>query len=285
MSEAHYEQLGLAFIGRPLQPVGAANERFVLILGWLDGQFRYVEKYAQWYRTNGYTAIIMLSKSSDHSPFDIPKTGSDLDPDSLKPLFDYLAEKGLITNQNSSSVGAVPSKHFVVHVFSNGGCFLLRRLILCLGGADKCFTPATGVLLDSCPSKLSAAGGAGFISASIAKHWLAKAVLWHVAYAYFVVVLYFLDQEKTPIEVSAKYAISQKNVEGNLIGPRLFLYSDTDELVICKEVQSRIEEAKQEGGFVVKEKKFVGSEHVKHAVMHKEEYWGTVQDFLNSELF
>ncbi|KAJ3249310.1 hypothetical protein HDU77_007792 [Chytriomyces hyalinus] len=80
--------------------------------------------------------------------------------------------------------------------------------------------------------------------------------------------------------VSAPYAVSELNAKGNLTGPRLFLYSDVDELCAMDEVQRRIEACKAEG-IVTEEKLFIGSLHVKHAVVHKDEYWSLVSQFLS----
>ncbi|KAJ3116406.1 hypothetical protein HK100_001082 [Physocladia obscura] len=67
-----YEQIGPAFVAK-----GKAN-KYVIILGWLDAKFRYLEKYAQQYRERNYTVIVFPSSSADQSVFEHIKVGDAL---------------------------------------------------------------------------------------------------------------------------------------------------------------------------------------------------------------
>ncbi|KAF7794124.1 hypothetical protein EIP86_005254 [Pleurotus ostreatoroseus] len=58
--------------------------------------------------------------------------------------------------------------------------------------------------------------------------------------------------------------------------PRLYVYSDADEMVPADAVEEHIADAKQKGRIVHVEK-YHGSLHVSHARKDPERYWGAVQ--------
>ncbi|KAJ3093757.1 hypothetical protein HK100_006424 [Physocladia obscura] len=263
-----YEQIGPAFVAK-----GEAN-KYAILLGWLDGKFQYLEKYAQQYRQRNYTVIVFPSISADQSAMENAKVGDALRFDQLRPLVSYLNEHNITEPLQSSENPNLPS--LVIHNFSNGGCFVLRRLVLALEAESRRFI-RSAVILDSCPSHATPTAGAGFFSASY-KQPIIKSIVWTIAYAGLYLYSSIFDMNLNPINVCGKYGILDSC---GVRGPRLFLYSDTDELVPMAEVESRIKEAEMDGVVVVS-KKFSGSEHVKHAVMFPNEYWAAVDTFLSS---
>ncbi|KAI9336334.1 hypothetical protein BDR26DRAFT_1008889 [Obelidium mucronatum] len=197
-----YEQIGTAYIAGPQAASGDGKRKVAFLFGWLEGQFKYLEKYAQVYRSKGYTTIVQLSTTADYN--------------------------------------------------------------LCHGNQDL-----KSQDFDS-PHRLCE---------SVTNPYL-KSIVWTLSYAALVPLTLF-DTSNHAISRSASYAVSTKNKDGNVHGPRLFLYSDSDDLVQASEVKEYIQQAKEEG-VVVEERFFVGSPHVKHAVVFKEEYWNTVDQFLGS---
>ncbi|KAJ3232181.1 hypothetical protein HDU78_007284 [Chytriomyces hyalinus] len=281
-----YKQEDQFFIGAPLVNIEAP--KYALLFGWIGGSFKNVEKYAQYYRNNGFTVYITLS---EHKNIALAGEGKE----SLAffdTLIQELSSHDLVSPKTQPAATMPSPKHtqnLVLHLFSNGGCIKLRHFLHCLD-AQGMKLESKAVILDSCPGHASMASGSHFMTVGI-KNSVARVVARNGVYASLQVAnvinngcamvgLPWRDMSKHPIEVSALYAVSEKNPDGNATGPRLFLYSDEDKLCQAEEVQEWIAVCKAEG-IVVEEKMFVGSEHVKHAVVHKDEYWSLVSQFLS----
>ncbi|KAI8820913.1 hypothetical protein BJ741DRAFT_715696 [Chytriomyces cf. hyalinus JEL632] len=155
----------------------------------------------------------------------------------------------------------------------------LRHLLHCLD-ARNMKLKTTAVVLDSSPGRASLEGGSHFVTVGI-KNSVARFIARngvYVAYRMYVAInagfsavgLPFKDMSKHSIEIAAPCAVSEKNPDGNVTGRRLFLCSDEDKMCQVHEIQERIEVCKAEG-IAVEEMMFIGSEHVKHAVVHREE--------------
>ncbi|KAI8827395.1 hypothetical protein BJ741DRAFT_28512 [Chytriomyces cf. hyalinus JEL632] len=281
MDIGDYKQATEFFIGAPLAHIGVP--KYSLLFGWIGGSFKNVEKYAQYYRNNGFTVYIILSYYADMT--------SAADGTESLTYFDELIEEMSrlkLAAPKSKPATAAETPNAVLHLFSNGGSIKLRHLLHCLD-ARNMKLKTSAVILDSCPGRASLEGGSHFVTVGI-KNSVARVIARNGVYAAYrmymainagfaAVGLPFKDMSKHPIEIAAPYAVSEKNPDGNVTGPRLFLYSDEDKLCQVHEIQERIEACKAEG-IVVEEKMFVGSEHVKHAVVHREEYWGLVTAFL-----
>ncbi|KAJ3354681.1 hypothetical protein HDU83_004903 [Entophlyctis luteolus] len=254
-------------------------EKTALILGWFRGDFKHLLKYAEWYRANSYHVIIVPCRYQDMPLLAEPP----LNPAELNDLIADLQKRRLVEEKSRKPATTGKSSHFVVHVFSNGGCNVLRRLIQCLAAKQLKFVSAAAVILDSCPSLVT---HTGFVRFAVMRDGCEKESLREFAVrcgaGLTSRILTLIDGHDSRLLRGIRFAISTKNLEGNLHGPRLFLYSDTDAIISYKEVQARIRQAVREGTFVVRERMFIGSEHVKHAVTFKEEYWHTVQNFIET---
>ncbi|ORY43620.1 hypothetical protein BCR33DRAFT_766343 [Rhizoclosmatium globosum] len=106
--------------------------------------------------------------------------------------------------------------------------------------------------------------GAGYVESLTSPAFL-KPIAYGAAYVAAAICSPFMDLKKHPISRGAPYALSVKNEQGNVYGPRLFIYSEADKLIPIKDLRENIQLAKDEG-LVVEEKVFTTSAHVKHAV-------------------
>ncbi|KAI8828108.1 hypothetical protein BJ741DRAFT_627492 [Chytriomyces cf. hyalinus JEL632] len=207
-------------------------QKYSFLFGWI------VEKYAQYYRNNG-----VYTDSKSQIPTDThPAAGTE----SLT-YFDALIEE-----MSSLKLPAPKSKPATAAETPNA-------------------LKTTAVLLDSSPGRASLEGGSHFVTVGI-KNSVARFIARngvYVAYRMYVAInagfsavgLPFKDMSKHSIEIAAPYAVSEKNPDGNVTGRRLFLYSDEDKM--CQGCKAE--------GIAVEEMMFIGSEHVKHAVVHREE--------------
>ncbi|TPX62428.1 hypothetical protein CcCBS67573_g08840 [Chytriomyces confervae] len=150
----------------------------------------------------------------------------------------------------------------VLHLFSNSGSIKLRHLLHCLDARNvKLKTRA--VILDSCPCRASLEGGSHFVTVGI-KNSVARVIA----------------RNGSACCVSNVYDGQCRicggwNLDENITQPRLFLYNEEDKLCQVHEIQERIAACKAEG-IVVEEN---GSDHMRHTVVHKEEYWSLVTAF------
>ncbi|ORY13670.1 hypothetical protein BCR33DRAFT_731724 [Rhizoclosmatium globosum] len=255
----------------PVDPISknplAINNKFALVFGWVNADFKEVDKLAaEYYRTHGYTAIVSTSSGSDQGSI----ATRDLELQEFDDLIAYLAEQKVIDPIGTKHL--MQSTKVVIHVLSHGGLFKMCRLLAAVD-AKKMQFKKTAVILDSCPGIVTPELLAGMASSGIQNDVLKNVSYWGSFVAGSVYA--------TCVSISAPYATSDKNAEGgNLVGARLFLYSDADQVINSGDVHKRADEARAEG-LVVEEHIFHGSDHIRHAVLHKKEYWDTVASFIS----
>ncbi|KAI9336342.1 hypothetical protein BDR26DRAFT_1008897 [Obelidium mucronatum] len=270
-----YEVLGPAWIGKPAEHHLFESKKFVLLFGWLDAQVKYVEKYAQVYRSKGYTAIVTVCTSHDWGIVWNHKTQFE----EFDSLIAYLNEHGLLEAYGSHHGPSLFGQHpkLVIHSFSNGGMSKIQRLVTALHAKGQQLKRAH-IILDSSPGRPTVASWSGFMSASV-QNPILKSIAYSCAYSVATLGSVVFDFKKYPISQGVPYIVSEKNENGNIRGPRLFLYSEADNVVQFTDVKDHVETTRAEG-IVVEEKMFTTSAHVKHAVDFKEEYLNVVDAFL-----
>ncbi|KAJ3416318.1 hypothetical protein HDV05_002258 [Chytridiales sp. JEL 0842] len=268
----------------------------VLLCGWMGGALRHVSKYAQYYQDNGYDVIVALCTHEDTFSF---KTASR----NLKPLIPLLEEYKVLTSSPGDS-------RVIVHVFSNGGCYMLNTLNMMLNNGTIPETPPTpfqpkeeqeeskallkgddmgtyqtlrtsAVILDSCPGKFHRIhNNVRAFSTFVSTPWI-RTYLWKpVLYILFAILMTLQRFRRRPpaVAIAAKNAVSTLHP---LPGPRLFLYSKADELVHWEDTKEWVDEARREkGGMLVREKVWEDAEHVGIARRYRDEYWNEVSKFL-----
>ncbi|ORY33909.1 hypothetical protein BCR33DRAFT_723116 [Rhizoclosmatium globosum] len=167
---------------------------------------------------------------------------------------------GIVAKTGAHSQSVLTNPTIAVHVLSNGG-------------------PKCAVVLDSCPGLPDIGNLSTFAVMDVKNPYFNRIAKFMVGMALHFQSL-FVDMTQHPIATSAPYVVSERNTDGNLIGPRLFLYSDTDELVRWQDTQNWIKSAKAEGLYV-DQVFFKNSPHVMHAVVYKKQYWEAVASLLN----
>ncbi|KAI8611136.1 hypothetical protein BC830DRAFT_1084276 [Chytriomyces sp. MP71] len=262
-SLTQYERIGEGWIGKPIANEGG-TKKLAILFGWLDAGFKYVEKYAQWYRSKGFTVVVYIGTSRE---IDLVYKNT-LKLEEFDEMIAYL-------DKDHNLFQAKPPK-LALHAFSLGGHYKIKRLVNALHNAGKQL-PHAHFILDSGPGRLNSRVYANFYS-SMAPSLLTPLV-YGAVWGYGFVRARFAGEDQLPGNVSLQYAIRTNNLEGNILGPRLFLYSAKDAVVPAEYILSNIADAKA-NGLTVEAKDFETSAHVKHAVDHKEEYWALVSSFL-----
>ncbi|ORY38755.1 hypothetical protein BCR33DRAFT_720438, partial [Rhizoclosmatium globosum] len=269
------------WIAPPTTTSTTTDSKTVLLFGWLNGDFKHVEKYAHYYRANGYTAVVQTSTDADQSA--IARKQMDKSPD-FDDLISWLHSRHA-TEPISNPTTNISHKHnLVIHVFSNGGIFRLRRLVAAVLAKGFQFVESRAVILDSAPGKATAEAFAGLVSTGFKRGSTLRSCAYWGAYIVGGVYSGVVDLSGHPVETSALFITSVRNqgVDGNVRGPRLFLYGDRDDVISWTYCQGWAERSRSEG-LRVEERLFEGGEHVKLGVQFKEEYWATVSSYLESQ--
>jgi hypothetical protein len=191
------------------------------------------------------------------------------------------------------------TNRILVHTFSNGGCHSLSTLVTLLNkgkptsSSKSAITPTpessslrtlrtSAVIMDSCPGKFDNIHSSIQAFSTITTNpYLKNLIIKPLLYTIFGILTVFFRilRKKPPIEISVGRIASTVTT---VPGPRLFLHSKADELVLWKDTQDWIEMArKEEGAYLVKTRLWEDAEHVGIARKYYGEYWTEVETFLD----
>jgi len=245
-----------------------AGPSVILIFGWMDAELSHTKKYIDSYAKLYPHASQILVRSRRAFFW----KGRKAKESSLLPAIDLLKKEGLL------GPGLAPS--LLVHAFSNGGGFQLVELSRMLESTFPIprSSSATAIVYDSLPGRLelisTVAAFTQPIKSSVGK--LTMSILLTVAY-FVLGTIAFVMRKRLSLD-QLRLGLNRARVlpwmDANT--PRLYLYSDTDELVQETAVAEHIAQAK-ELGLNVRAEYFKGSAHVSHARYNSERYWAAVR--------
>jgi len=256
----------------PLQPSTTNNSEgpsIILMFGWMEGKVSHTKKYMNSY-AKLYPHASQILVRSRQAFFWKGKASKE---SALLSVIDLLRKGGMFK--------AAPAPSLLVHVFSNGGGFQLvelNRILESKFPAPASSASATAIIYDSVPGK------AGLIPALTAFTAPIKSPLGRIILSipltvvYFVLVAITFVTRQRPMFDQLRSGLNKAQVLPwtNENTPRLYIYSDTDEMVQEKAVAEHIAEAK-ELGLNVRAEYFSGSAHVSHARSEPERYWDAVK--------
>ncbi|TPX52849.1 hypothetical protein CcCBS67573_g09793 [Chytriomyces confervae] len=264
-------------------PAQVRSSDVAIVFGWMGGQLRHNEKYARHFVERGLVTFIVECEGTGESLsviieltsrrvlIGLCRDGSAVVQQQKKHVLPLNAFDGLI--DELQKVGVISSKtgesanKAILHISSNGGCMKLRHLLLCLTSKGLVLNTRC-VILDSAPGSMQ------FVNEQVSS----LSVDPNIA-AFMKEEEGVTDFTNHPVTLGAACAVSERNTEGNVRGPRLFLYSDADELVRAKDVKMHAQRCRDEG-IRVFEHMFRGSPHVRHAAVFGDEYWAKVDAFI-----
>ncbi|XP_061423637.1 transmembrane protein 53 [Lethenteron reissneri] len=239
---------------------GPSEEPVVFLLGWAGCRDKHLAKYSSIYQQQGcitvrYTAALRDVFLSD------PLGGERLRVVACQ-LLELLADYG------------VEGQPVLIHVFSNGGAMLYRRLaqeIVARGHTVQ----VVGAVFDSAPSDRHVRGLTRALNAILKTR--ANTAMRLLALLLYTIVVLFLKFFAIPLGlVKSTYKVL---VRGRWRWPELYLYSQADSIVPWRDV-CRIAEERRTTGVRVRCHDFVTSEHVSHFRAFPEEYTARCVAFL-----
>ncbi|KAK4645078.1 hypothetical protein QC761_311420 [Podospora bellae-mahoneyi] len=251
------------------------DPKLLLLATWMGARDVHIAKYLLPYQSLYPSSSIVLLRSEPRHFFS--KTSA---PNDVAPVVPFV--KSLFVG--SPTPGDKTKPEVLIHLWSNGGSLMLHHLRQALTPEAL---PRYVIIYDSCPGqyrylsafKAFSAGSKGVV------YWLLAPMLhlfcawgwfWHV----------FIGRNKTgPLA----YLNRGHNDWGKLGGREVrrgYIYSEGDELVHWRDVESHAEEARRNGFAVVKLEKFRGTGHVAHGrgEGNQERYWGVVRGLWEGRL-
>ncbi|KAK5078220.1 hypothetical protein LTR64_003373 [Lithohypha guttulata] len=236
----------------------------IIICSWLYARQRHIAQYSETYRRIYPQSRILLLKQDGPDLIWRPNAWQ---MQEMKPAVKVIKEL---------EAGAKGRPSILLHSFSNGGAFTSCQLadayaLHCAGE----LLPISAVVIDSAPSIPTARVGWTAMSQGFPPS-LPAPVLGTLGR------LAGIEGSMTGLRRKLNDSAGSFMQEGL---KRVYIYSDTDELVPWTHVEAHAQEAKEvlrsnrgeEAAKLVQLEKFVGSKHVAHAVMDGERYWNIVQ--------
>ncbi|KAL1305046.1 hypothetical protein AAFC00_001987 [Neodothiora populina] len=243
----------------------------IVICAWMEATPKHIAKYSAYYRDTYPAASILILESK--FPDVIYRT-SKIQQSRLGPACDVVIDR--------RSQGKV-----LLHIFSNGGAHTASQLACALSSiapSNSLSSPTKSrlfcaMVLDSCPGRLDFARGTKAMLASAPRSAIGRFVAFVFAYT-VIFFMYFLKAHGVQDAVSFARAKLNDTELFALDTPRLYVYSQADEMIGWKDVQDHAEEARKKGYSDVLALPFVESRHCAHIVVDAKRYWGAVSDII-----
>ena len=257
----------------------------VILAGWLGCHPKNLQRHVQMYDRLGYNSLIRIPSPASvvHAMQDGPENQNDVGSNSLS-LSKEMKHIAITTLQH---IQQLQPPHFIIHIFSNSGCFLWEWIRFILFGSNRDNTGINTtyhlqnklrcIIFDSAPAYYHGKID-GFQSA-----------LEYVGNEEERVQLVKMANSLNSTQVERRHNEfwsglrndSQSTSLQKKAAPQLYLYSDCDTLANMKYIDELVVHRRQ---IIGKERvwshKFIGSSHCGHLKTYPTMYEHTVQDFL-----
>ena len=235
-----------------------AKTPLVLLCGWTDGPARALMKYTLLYEQS-FDVLLVPSSS-----------------------FDFFSKRRIYSAFSSSLLDSsrIMKRPVILHCLSNGGCNTFRMVTdLIHSSHPSTKLNLTHIILDSAPgANKSPKSAAKALTTWIQQPWL-KFLAKCAVFAYFGIVksIYFLftfgKSYQSPV------ALAEQKLLDYAKCPRLYFYSEIDDLIPFKDVEAHADEAERLGN-PVRRVKWSHTPHVQHYRFDPERYTKEIQDFI-----
>jgi hypothetical protein len=260
------------YIQDPTDPRDKAHQPVIFIAFWMNAPPRALAKYVSEYRRLVPSARIIFVQSSSNDF--IVRLRTQTRRARVAPAVE--AMRGLVTPENP----------LFVHLFSNGGLSNTTHLLQAWTSATGTPLPISAMILDSAPGSPSLRSGLKAFSFALPQMWILRLLGKSLLFVFLVLfrLIHALRIFPDPISLARKVVndpslVQAANPEGKLA--RCYVYSDTDDLVDWRNIESHALEAEAKG-WVVRREMFKGSPHVGHMRAEPDRYWGIVKQYLGA---
>lgn len=264
---AAFERLSpTSFLYRPKEATrDPSAPKLIALFTWMAAQDAHIAKYVVGYQAAYPSSPILLVKAPLENVLRPGKAKVEVAP-AVPAMKSILGDSGLVDEDKPE---------LLLHVFSNGGCMTFDNFYNLYiqapeGGKPPRF-PTHVSAMDSCPGQFDWARSYKALSQPMPQ-WMRP--LAHLVVFGFIVYYWFAE----PVAADRGKMGKQMNA-GDVIDAglrRVYLFSDGDEMVAAKDVESHGKEAEAKG-LDVRLENFGGSPHVAHMRTDGNRYWGAIK--------
>lgn len=271
----------------------------IIIFGWGDGQAKHVAKYITGYRelfpsVSKIVVVLATTFKAAYQPLHERVNG-------MMPVIDAVFPNGPVTdNANAANItrtsndddgnsikadlaaAASPHSRVLLHTMSNAGGINLASALHAYKQRFGMPMPHQLLVLDSTPGGVVFHEQVGRWARAMAIG-MSRRFPWPyaVTYALCYVFLWMMKGFEWVLRRHHAGAYSRTAVNtGDIIAVparRLYLYSQTDDIIQAKDIEVHAAQARGLG-FGVDLAEFDGSEHVGHMRRHPQQYWKAIAD-------
>ena len=221
---------------------------------------RHISKYTAGYEKLYPSArILAITTTSIDVAFKNPQR----EPQRATPLLDIL-------------YALPPNAKLLLHFFSNGGSVTSTLIAEKYKEKMGKILPTTALILDSTPGRATYEATIRAFAVALPKNPVIRfigSLLLRLFYGMYWAA-YLLSSQKDPVE-KARADLNAKSLM-DVDTPRLYVYSEADDMVAWQFVEEHIEEAKTLG-YTVDREKYLESGHCGHMMSDEKRYWQAVQ--------
>ncbi|KAJ5474446.1 hypothetical protein N7475_004012 [Penicillium sp. IBT 31633x] len=250
------------------------NQPVIFMAFWMNAPPRALAKYVIEYRRLVPSARIIFVRSSSNDF--IWRLRAQTRRARIFPAVE--AMRGLVTPENP----------VFVHFFSNGGMSNTTHLLQAWKDATGTPLPISAMILDSAPGSPSLRSGLKAFSFALPRMWILRLLGKSLLFAFLVLfrLIHFFSRISDPISLAREVINDTSLVQAaNPEGARkhCYIYSDTDELVDSRDVESHALDAEAKS-WVVRREMFKDSPHVGHMRTDPDRYWGLIKEYLGASM-
>ncbi|KAG9234845.1 hypothetical protein BJ875DRAFT_292066 [Amylocarpus encephaloides] len=259
--------------GTARRPASRAHDPHLIVLAaWMNALPKHLAKYASKYTTLYPSAAILLifTNSLDVT---IRTHGGTLAR--VGPVLELLRPLG------AGGGPAADGQRVLWHAFSNGGAFTSTWIARSHFEATGRALPAAAVVLDSSPGRANVEATSRAFAVSLPRNPLLNFLGWLLLRLFFAVVRVRDAFRWTPNTIDRIRDVLNDRKCFAVEAPRLYVYSEGDDMVDSRDVEEHGAEADARGYRVWMEK-YGGSRHAAHMIDDPRRYWSTVWRLWNS---
>ena len=256
-------------------PIGLSCLKLIILITWISAQPSHINKYILGYHSLYPTSKILIVRSS---PPDIFHRSRKAQRRSVAPTISTILAS--FTHTDPAPKHETPE--LILHIFSNGGSHQARNLRLAYRETASAPFPPHVTIFDSCPGRATFKRSVLALSSALPQSPALRVLLLGVIYITVSIcwLLFVPWHIPDPIERVRQALNEPELMEGEK--RRCYIYSEADRMVGWSDVEDHARTA-AEGGFEVREEKFVGSGHCAHVRGAERRYWGVVSGFYKEE--
>lgn len=221
----------------PVKPATLGAPNVVLICGWMDGQLRYVSKYAEQYRAMYPGASIIMVLSTYAACFESSFAARQAEA--------HVAAVELRA-RSAAAHAAQPSvpPTVLLHTMSNGGVIMLEALLQQLDGEEATFARPLAHIVDSAPGALDWDTLARAATATMPTDTVAARIRRHTRFASIALgaiaagavrstrgSLEVLKRARQRINTTAMWAWRRGEAAGTKLPARMYFYTRADPFI------------------------------------------------------